>query len=210
MSALTVDLFTDIVCPWCFIGVERLEKVVQALPPEHTVTIVHHPFLLDADVPEQGVDIAAMLKQKYGASPESMFSRVEAAAAESGLSLDLRKQPTMYPTTKAHTLLRHAAAKGTQHALARALFKANFQDGENIADVAVLTRLGEAHGFSADEVARVLGDTSELDTTRSQAQEASRGGIRGVPFYVFDGRLAVSGAQPEAALREVIDEVVGR
>jgi predicted DsbA family dithiol-disulfide isomerase len=205
--ALTIDVFSDVVCPWCYIGTERLEGVLAELGDQVAVTVALHPFLLDDTTPVEGVEIAAMLRQKYGADPAAMFARVEGAARESGQALELARQPRMYPTVLAHTLLRHAAAKGTQRALSRALFRANFDEGRNIADVAVLTEVAAAHGFAADEVARRLGDPAELAETRRDAAAANRGGIRGVPFFVFGGTHAVSGAQPAATLKQAIVEL---
>ena len=209
-DALVVDVFFDIVCPWCFIGNERLERVLALLDDATKVTVNHHPFALQPDTPPEGVNIPDMLKQKYGQDPKAMFKTVEAAAHDSGLALDLAKQPIMYPTTAAHTLIRHAAAKGTQRALASAMFVANFVDAKNIGDVDVLAQIASHHGFSPQEVKTLLASTSQAAQTRAEIAEASRQGIRGVPFFVFNQQLAVSGAQPERVLREVIAKVLGR
>jgi predicted DsbA family dithiol-disulfide isomerase len=203
MAPLSIDIFSDIVCPWCFIGTTRLDRALAALP-EVTAAVTYHPFQLQPDTPPEGVSIPDMLRTRYRADPLKMFATVEAAAAESGLALDLQKQPRMYPTAAAHTLLRHALSRGTQVALSRALFAAYFLDARNIGDPAVLAEIAGAHGFSADEVPALVTDSVALAATRQEAREASARGIRGVPFFVFNGKLAVSGAQPEAAFREVI------
>jgi predicted DsbA family dithiol-disulfide isomerase len=145
-----------------------------------------------------------MLRRKYGVDPRQLWERVEAQAREVGIALDLAKQPRSYPTVRAHTLIRHALGKGTQRALARALFKANFVDARNIADPAVLAEIAAEHGFAADETARLLADEAELDATRGEAAAAADSGIQGVPFFIFNQRLAVSGAQPDAVLKEAI------
>jgi predicted DsbA family dithiol-disulfide isomerase len=205
MPPLTVDLFSDVVCPWCFVGSERLERVLATLPAEEgPVEVVHHPFLLDPDTPEEGKDIPAMLRRKYGVEPEQLWARLEAQALEAGIVLDLAKQPRSYPTVRAHTLLRHAQAKGTQRALARSLFGANFLEARNVSDPAVLAEVASGHGFGPDETARLIADPDELEATRREAAAAAEGGIQGVPFFIFNRRLAVSGAQPEAVLRDVI------
>jgi predicted DsbA family dithiol-disulfide isomerase len=130
-----------------------------------------------------------------------MFARVESAARESGIPLDLSKLRFSFPTVRAHALLRHAGPKGTQSALAKALFRAYFLDGRNISDLDVLVPLGAEHGFESDEASRLLVDERELQATRRDAEEARRSGIRGVPFYVLNERVAVSGAQPESVFR---------
>jgi len=204
MAPLSVEVYSDIVCPWCFIGHHRLGRVIASLPGSPEVTITHSPFFLQNDTPAEGVDIPDMLRKKYGADPRQMFASVEAAARSSDLPLDLSRQPRMYPTAAAHTLLRLAAPRGTQHALTLALFQANFVDALNIADPAVLATVAAPHGFTADEVAKICADPAEQQTTRDEARRAAGRGIRGVPFFVFNGRLGVSGAQPEATLRQAL------
>lgn len=199
---MNIEVFSDVVCPWCYLGSVRLDRVLAAEPEAHAVA--YRPFFLDPSTPEEGIDIADMLRRRYGADPRQMWARVEAAARESGLSLDLSRQPRQYPTLRAHTLLRHAEPRGTQRALARALFEANFDQALAVNDVQVLASLGERHGFAADEVISLLGDAAELAATRRETEVAAASGIRGVPFFVFDGRLAVSGAQPEAVLKEAL------
>jgi predicted DsbA family dithiol-disulfide isomerase len=135
---------------------------------------------------------------------------VEDAARESGIPLDLMKQPFSYPTAAGHTLIRHAKDKGTQPALAKALHEAYFLLGQNIASRAVLVDIATRHGFTEDEATRLVEDEQELAITRSEAELAAARGIRGVPFFVFGDRLAVSGAQPVAVLQQAIREAVKR
>ena len=205
---LRIDLFADVVCPWCFVGSERLERVLAAL--DRPARVVHHPFLLNPNTPPEGDDVPARLRRKYGVPPEQLWARLEAEARKSDLELDLSKQRWSYPTARAHTLIRHAAAKGTQRALVRALYSAYFQEARNVNDAAVLADVAAPHGFSADEVGRLIDDAKELDETREEALGAAQAGIDGVPFFVFDDRLAVAGAQPEAVLRAAIDQALAQ
>src|SRR5689334_18662338 len=117
MKSLSVDVFSDVVCPWCLIGTRRLSQVLSAWEEPLEATVRHHAFFLDPSTPAGGLDLQAMLRKKYGVDPQTMFGRVEAAARETGIQLDLSKQAFIYPTVRAHTLIRHAAEKGTQHAL---------------------------------------------------------------------------------------------
>lgn len=199
---MEIELVSDCVCPWCYVGSVRLDRVLADDPDPPPV--VHRTFFLDPRTPEEGVDIADMLRRKYGVDPRAAWDRVESAARESGLTLDLTKQKRQWPTLRAHTLLRHAAARGTQRELARALFRANFDDALNINDPRVLAELGEQHGFEGDEVVTLVGKATELVATRAEADRAMAAGVRGVPFFVFDGRLAVSGAQRESVLQEAL------
>ena len=207
-APLQIDLFADIVCPWCFLGSERLDRVLASLG--HTARVTHHPFMLNPNTPPEGDDVPARLLRKYGIPPEQLWARLEAEARKSNLELDLSKQRWSYPTARAHTLIRHADAKGTQRALVRALYRAYFQEARNIHDGAVLADVAAPHGFSADEVAALIADEHELGETRDEALAAARAGINGVPFFVLDGRLAVPGAQPEAVLQRAIEQALAQ
>jgi predicted DsbA family dithiol-disulfide isomerase len=205
-EALQIDLFADVVCPWCYLGHERLERVLEKLGRSARVT--HHPFMLDPNTPPEGDDIPARLRRKYGVPPEKLWARLEDEARKSGLELDLSKQRLSYPTARAHTLIRHAGAKGTQNELVRALYRANFQEARNIHDPAVLADIAAPHGFTADEVQRLVTDERELAETRDEALGASKAGIDGVPLFVFGERLAVAGAQPEKILESAIQQAL--
>ena len=199
---VTIDVWTDIVCPWCFIGIERLEKVVAASSAD--VEIRHHPFQLDPSTPPAGRNIREWLSKKYGRDPTPMFATVEAAAKEGGLALDMSRQSMAYPTLAAHTLIANAGTPEQSHALARALFHAYFVDALNIADASVLAAIAETHGIPADVASALATSKAALEATRTEVAQARRLGIQGVPFFLFDEKLAVSGAQPEALLREAI------
>jgi len=201
---LRIDLFADVVCPWCFVGHERLARVLARTG--RAARITHHPYMLDPHTPPEGDDIPARLQRKYGVPPEQLWARLEAEARKSGLELDLAKQRLSYPTARAHTLIRHAEPKGTQDALVRDLYRANFIDARNINDPGVLADVAAPHGFAADEALRLVTDEEELAATREVAQQAAATGIGGVPFFVFGERLAVSGAQPEAVLEAAIEK----
>jgi len=211
---LQIDLFADVVCPWCFVGSERLERVIAGSAGvvaglvDRPVVVTHHPFFLNPGTPPDGDDIPAMLRRKYGVPPERLWARLEAEARKSELELDLSKQRWSYPTARAHTLIRRAAAKGTQRALVRALYSAYFQQALNIHDADVLAAVAAPHGFDADEVARLTTDESALAETREEARAAAAAGIDGVPFFVFGERVAVAGAQPESVLRSALEQAL--
>jgi predicted DsbA family dithiol-disulfide isomerase len=208
MEALKIDIYSDIVCPWCLIGAKRLEDAVASMRDEVEARVVYHPFFLDPSTPPEGRNVQEELRRKYGADPRTLFARVESAAQESGIPLDLTKQPFSYPTAMGHTLIRHAKDKGTQPAMAKALHEAYFLLGQNIASKAVLAEIASRHGFTEDEATRLIEDEQELAITRSEAELAAAKGIRGVPFFVFDDRLAVSGAQSVAVLQQAMREAV--
>jgi predicted DsbA family dithiol-disulfide isomerase len=203
---LQIDLFADVVCPWCFLGHQRLDRVLESLG--RPVRVTHRPFMLDPNTPPEGDDIPERLRRKYGVPPERLWARLEAEARKSDLELDLSKQRFSYPTARAHTLIRHAAAKGSQGPLVTALYRANFQEARNINDPAVLADVAAPHGFTAEEVTRLTNDEGELAATREEALAAAAAGIDGVPLFVFGERLAVAGAQPEIVLRDAIEQAL--
>ena len=192
------------VCPWCFLGSERLERVLASLRRPGRVT--HHPFLLEPNTPPEGDDVPARLRRKYGVPPEQLWARLEAEARKSDLELDLSKQRWSYPTARAHTLIRHAAAKGTQRALMRALYRAYFQEARNIHDPAVLAEVAAPHGFTPTRWRRLTADERELGEIARRGAGRGGAGIDGVPFFVFADRVAVAGAQPESVLRAAIEQ----
>jgi predicted DsbA family dithiol-disulfide isomerase len=204
VDTLAIDIVSDVICPWCFIGSRRLDQALASathVPAE----VTYRPFLLDPTIPPEGADLRQRLRAKYRADPEVMFSRVEQAARSSGIPLDFGRVSRTPSTIAAHTLLRHAIAKGTQRALAGALFEAYFLEGRDIGDADTLDRIAVSHGFDAGEAEGIVQDGQELALTRKDAAEAAAAGIRGVPFFVFGRRLAVSGAQPVEVLRAAIE-----
>lgn len=206
--SLRIDLFTDIVCPWCLIGTARLDQALAALPDDVAVEIFHHPFLLDPDTPEEGQNTVERLTAKYGGDIAAMQGRVEAAAQAAGVALDLSVQPMSYPTLMAHTLIRSAAPE-QQYGLAKALAAAYFLEGRNITDPALLAEIASAHGFSHAGALALIGDSQEADTTRAMALSASQQGINGVPFFIFANRFALSGAQPPEVFARAIRIALG-
>jgi predicted DsbA family dithiol-disulfide isomerase len=205
---LSITLFSDIVCPWCFIGAAHLKHALELLPDDVEVTLTWQPFLLDPTTPAGGVDLAAHLKRKYGTDPAAMFARVEQAGRAAGVAIDFSRQTHIYPTTAAHTLLRHAQALGTQTQLAHALHTAYFTQGLAIDDPQVLEALATQHGFAPGQATQLADDPQERAITFQLAASASERGIRSVPFFIFDERLAVSGAQPPATLLAAIHKAL--
>jgi predicted DsbA family dithiol-disulfide isomerase len=200
-----VDIFSDVVCPWCFIGTQRLEHVLA----ERGITadVTYRTFLLDPETPAEGKNVPEMIRKKYGRDPAPMFARVEAEARKSNIPLESAKQPMSYNTVRAHTLLRHAIPLGTQRALAKALFEAHFLDAKNISDPAMLVELATRHGFTSERATEILADEAELAITKKEHDVPRQLGISGAPFFIFDGKVGVSGAQPEEVFRQVLDEI---
>ncbi len=208
---LKIDVFTDVVCPWCLVGSARLDKAIAALPEDIEVVVENHPFYLDPSVPPEGVDVGEMLRSKYGKDPKEMWERVEGEAKKAGIDLDLSRQPRMFNTAKAHTLTRLSKPNGNQHELANAIAEAYFLEHRQVNDDNVLADIAVSFGWDRGDALDAINDEHELGITARLASSAAEQGIRGVPFFVFGEKYALSGAQPdemfERALAQTIDEL---
>jgi predicted DsbA family dithiol-disulfide isomerase len=204
---LKIDVYSDVVCPWCYIGGARLRQVLDSLPEPLDVELTYKTYLLDPGVPPEGKDLARRLELKYGIPAAQIFARPQEAARELGLPLDFSKVPKSYNSINAHTLLRHAAPE-QQAGLAKGLFEAYFLHGQNISQEAVLLPLATAHGFSEAQVKTLLADDGERQATLLAADEGRKLGISGVPTFVFNEKVGFSGAQAEAIFRQAIDEAL--
>ncbi len=206
---LKIDLYTDVVCPWCLIGSARLDAALAQLPAGVAADVENHPFYLDPTTPPEGYDVGEMLRSRYGREPREIWARAEEEAQKTGIALDLSQQPRTFPTQKAHTIVRLARPKGTQHALANAIAAAYFLEHRQVNEDEVLADLAVAHGFGRDEALAAMHDAAELAVTHELATEAAQQGIRGVPFFIFDNRFALSGSQPQevfsAAVQKALD-----
>lgn len=203
---LVVEVYTDLVCPWCFIGTEALDRAIASSSVGPRVVLRHRSFLLNPDTPDEGVDVVAYLRAKTGREPAEMFGRVESVARQNGIPLDLSKQPRIYRTIGAHALLRRADERGTQRALERALFRAYFLEGKDFTDVNALVAVATQHGFTEEEARRIATDPAELAAVREESREGAMRGVRGVPFFVFPGGRTLSGAQSEETLRAALEQ----
>ncbi|UXN74966.1 DsbA family oxidoreductase [Devosia sp. A8/3-2] len=208
---LKIDVFTDVVCPRCTVGSARLDTALAALPDDIEVVVENHPFYLDPSVPPEGVDVREMLRAKYGKDPREMWARVEDEAKKAGIELDLSKQPRMFNTAKAHTITRLAKPLGIQHELANAIAEAYFLEHRQINDDNVLADIAVAFGYDRGDALDAMNDENELAITEQLATDAAQQGIRGVPFFIFGEKYALSGAQPaevfDKALAQTIEEL---
>ncbi len=206
LQKIEIDVYSDIVCPWCYIGQRRLEQAIELVKDEVEVEVVHRPFLLDARVPPEGRDLREYLSAKYGGDPERMFAHVVRAARQSGLQLDftnIRRYPS---TVGAHALLLAARGRLSREAhgqLLRDLFAAYFVRGEDLSPEVTLAPLASKHGLPAEALGAAE-DPAWRARVLEEYQEAAALGIQGVPFFVFGRKLAASGAHPPEALADAI------
>jgi len=207
VNRLEIDVYSDFVCPWCFIGSRRLQAAVESFDHPDVVTR-HHPYVLYPNVPADGIDLRASLAQRYGQSPERLFAPVEAAGRQAGLALDFSRVRRVYSTVDAHTLARHAQPKGTTATFVDAVFNAYFLEGRNIASRDVLSGIAVRHGFTRAEALALLDDVGERRLTLDAAGQAMKSGVKGVPLYVMNGRETVSGAHAPFVFTAAIERAL--
>jgi predicted DsbA family dithiol-disulfide isomerase len=205
MKKVSITVVSDVVCPFCLIGAARLDAALAEVKDQVSAEVRYVPFLLAPDTPKEGVDLRDSLRKKYGGDPERMFGNVEAMAREVGVNLDFSKVRRSVNTVRAHVLLVHAEEKGTQKALAMALFRAYFLEGLDVNDDAVLLRLATANGFDEEEAKALLANEEEAREVREIAASMAQQGISGVPFFVFADKYAISGAQPLSVFKQAIE-----
>lgn len=206
---MKVEIWSDVVCPWCYIGKRRFESALAEFPQRDAIEVIYRSFQLDPTAPvDSGKSVTAMLAEKYGVSlaqATAMNSRVTGLAAEEGLDYHLEKAQHAN-TVKAHRLIHLAASKGLQDEALERVMTAYFTEGENVGDTETLTRLAADAGLDADETRAALEGDAYADAVRADERRAHMLGITGVPFFVVDERYGVSGAQPANLLLEVLEQ----
>ena len=203
---LTIDIVSDVVCPWCYLGEKRLE---QALAEEAgPVAIRWRPYQLDPTIPAGGLDRAEYMAKKFGASGrlQSVHENLTRLGAEVGLPFAFDKITRSPNTLDAHRLIRWAASAGVQSRVVDRLFEAYFVEGRDIGDRVVLTELAAECGLDADLVERLLAEGADSEVVRQEVEQAQAMGVSGVPFFIFAGRLGVPGAQEPSVLRQAMAE----
>lgn len=200
--AVTVDVISDVICPWCYVGKRRLEKAI-ALSGRQDVRVRWHPFQLNPRMPMGGVDRMAYRTAKFGSWERSLAldAQVAEAGRGEGIAFAHHKMLRTPNTLDAHRLIRLADTDGVQDAVVEAVFRAYFTDGRDIGDRAVLLDVAAAAGLDRGRAETLLAGAADLDAVRREEAEAQRRGVTGVPFFVINGTVALSGArEPEAFL----------
>lgn len=212
-TPLTIEIVSDVVCPWCFIGLRRLELAIDAVRqdyPDFQVAKRWWPFFLNPDTPPEGEPYLPYLVQKFGGRErvEAIFQRVREAGAPLGIDYRFEKIQVRANTLHAHRLIHWAQQQGDASALVERLFVGQFQLGENVSDKAVLTHIAAACGYERTEVLEYL--DSDRDTSRIQAreQEARTWGVSAVPTFIFARKVGIQGAEAPAVLADAIKEVL--
>ena len=206
-----LDILSDPVCPWCYIGKAHLDAAL-ALAPDHPFLIEWHPFQLNPDMPRDGADRRTYLMAKFGgpAQMDSAYARVAAAAAEAGLQIDFDRIDRVPNTLDAHRLIHWAGIEKAQGPVVDALFRAYFVEGRDIGDRDVLCDIADTAGMDAAVMGRLLASDTDEATIRARDAHSRQMGVSAVPTFIVDERHAVPGAQPPAMWARVIAELTGQ
>ncbi|HZP77011.1 MAG TPA: DsbA family oxidoreductase [Pseudolabrys sp.] len=204
-----VDVVSDVVCPWCFIGKHRLEAALK-LVPDVPVEVRFRPFFLNEWIPREGISREQYLTTKFGSVDryKGIAQRVAAAAAAEGLTYAMDKINRQPNTLDCHRLIRWAAAIGHAGEMKQRIMDLYFTEGADLTDREVLVRAAVDCGLDADTVHAALASDQDVEEIEREAQAAKEAGIEGVPCFIFGGMLAVSGAQGPDYLAQAIERVV--
>jgi len=208
LMATILDIISDPICPWCYIGKVRLDRALEARP-HHTLDLHWRPFQLNPDMPAGGMDRRAYLEGKFGGPDEAarIYGQIAATAEADGIEIDLDNVSRTPNTIDAHRLIRWSRLEGRQSLIVNQLFHRYFRKGQDISDHAVLIDIAETAGMDADLTARLLASDNDIEEVRAEDAQAREIGVQGVPTFIVGNRHVVSGAQDTDLWLRVIDEI---
>jgi predicted DsbA family dithiol-disulfide isomerase len=210
LNSITVDVVSDVVCPWCFIGQKRLDKAIAAAGGVD-VHVRWRPFQLDPTIPPEGKDRREYMVAKFGSDERirEIHARIEPLGEAEGINFAFAAIKVAPNTLDAHRVIRWAGAAGevVQNRLVRRLFQLNFEEGANLGDHVVLIKAAREAGMDASVVETLLPTDADVEAVRTEIATASRMGITGVPCFLLEGKYAVMGAQDAGTLTDAIRQV---
>jgi predicted DsbA family dithiol-disulfide isomerase len=208
---IKIDVVSDVVCPWCYIGKRRLEKAIDQLKDDFEFEVEYHPFELNPTMPAEGRNQKEYLSAKFGGEERyrQITSHTEKTAAQEGLSFDFSKQKTSPNTLDSHRLIAFAKSKGKQAELKEALMSAYFEKGIDLTQNKNLVAIAVEHGLDAHETEQFLKSDNLTAEVKLEEQLNYQRGISGVPFYIINNKYGVSGAQPTDVFVNALTEIGG-
>jgi predicted DsbA family dithiol-disulfide isomerase len=211
MAPLTIDIVSDVVCPWCYLGKRRLESALENIGVTGAV-VRWRPFQLDETIPKGGMDRKDYMRRKFGdlSRLRDVHERLLTFGKEVGAAYDFEAISRAPNTLDAHRLIRWAGEANVQDAVVEALFRAYFEQGKDIGDAEVLVAIAADCGMDGEAVRTALSSIQDVESAREEMDGWRRSGVSGVPFFIFDGKLAVSGAQSVDILASAMVEAQNR
>src|SRR5574343_1357358 len=208
---LTIEVVSDVVCPWCFIGLRRLERAIALVreeQPDFQYVLRWWPFFLNPDTPPEGEPYLPFLVEKFGGRErvEEIWQRIRETGAALGIDYQFEKIQVRANTLPAHRLIHWAQQEGDATALVEQLFKGQFQSGQNVGDRAVLAELAAACGYERSEVIEYLALERDVSLVQSMEQEARTWGVTAVPTFIFARQSGIQGAEDPRVLADAIKQ----
>lgn len=215
MAQLNIEIISDVVCPWCYIGKRRLEQALElrstGQPNAAAPQVTWRPFQLNPDLPAAGIARDEYLARKFGAArAHEIYARVSAVGREVGIPFAFDRIVRQPNTLAAHSLIRLAQTQGVQNAVVEALFRAYFVDAVDLTNLTQLTEVAVAAGLERAATVCCLSDDESRRSVADEDGRARAGGIEGVPFFIFNDRYAVSGAQQPQVLLDAMNAAQSR
>jgi len=206
---IALHVFSDPVCPWCYIGKANLDRALESRPG-HPFVIDWHPFQLNPDMPREGADRRGYLEAKFGGKAQAVraYAQVVEAATKAGVEINLERMERQPNTLDAHRLIHWAGIEGRQNAVVSALFRAYFRDGRDIGRADTLVEIASGAGLDQTVIAQLLQGPTDADDLLARDADARRKGVRAVPTFVIAGQHVIEGAQPVELWQRIIDELM--
>ena len=204
-----LDILSDPICPWCYIGKANLDRALEAVP-DHPFIIEWHPFQLNPDMPREGMDRRAYLEAKFGGKEGAVraYAPVVEHAQKAGLNIDFEAMQRTPNTLDAHRLIHWAGIEGKQTAAVSSLFKAYFTEGRDIGNRETLADLADGIGLDASVILRLLKSDADEEMIRERDAHSRKMGVNSVPTFIVANKHAVPGAQPTEIWKQVITEIM--
>jgi predicted DsbA family dithiol-disulfide isomerase len=209
---IRIDVVSDVVCPWCYIGKRRLEKAIEDTQVSDNVQvknteIIYRAYQLDPSVPKQGLDFQTYMENRFGSGFTSKFHQVEQVAQMEGLDFDFASLPKAINTFTLHRILTIALQDGIQAEVKEAFMKAYFIDRQDLTQEKNLIELLGKYGWSAEKTLEIINSDVATDEVKEEINYYRQLGVTGVPFFIFNQKYAVSGAQPSAVFMEILEKI---
>lgn len=208
---IRLDIFSDPVCPWCYVGKANLDRAL-ATHPDHPFQIQWHPFQLNPDMPPEGVAKRTYLEEKFGgkARVDAVHDRLREVAKAAGVDMNPDKPQRMPNTLDAHRLIHWAGIEGRQSPVVTALMRAYWVEGRDIGDRATLADIAAENGMDRDATLRLLQSDADADDIQARDRDARHKGVTAVPTFLIAQQYVVSGAQPPETWEQVIVELAAK
>lgn len=211
-KVIRIDVVSDVVCPWCYIGKRRLEKAIEGTQLSNNVQvkdieITYRAYQLDPSVPNEGIDFQTYMENRFGSNFTSKFQQVEQVAQTEGLNFDFSSLPKAINTFTLHRILTIALKDGIQAEVKEAFMKAYFVDRQDLTQENILVKLLEKYDWSAEKTLLIINSDIATDEVKEEMNYYRQLGVTGVPFFIFNQKYAVSGAQPTEVFMEILEKV---